>query len=229
MRFVFHPDAEDELNKSIQYYEDIDDIGIIYRFRAERDLIGGSEHFDYYKAPPFIDALDVLRSLEVNQSNDFEKWQPVDFIMGYKLTCGQRYWECLKLSEGSTKHTRIGHQEAAFIVPDEIHHESRRDDGEQLVSFQAVEDIAAREGVSKFYFKHTKEKLNDKNLSEEKLWPTESMAERKIIELLRNIVCAESIFSKSMRGRMIFQNNDIDLWFPERPEFIYLSPSSAIG
>jgi len=193
-------------------------IGIIYRFFAPT-VNDPSPEFDYYSAPAFLDAAAVAKTLEITHSKGYTHWSPEEFVLFYLISGGVRDWMFLAMPPGSSALSRIGRQQAAFLIPDEIHAETRdRDTGRQDVSYQAIEDISSRDGVERFYFLRGHADLGDNTISEGFLWPSEEVGERAFIQLFHMMVEAEAIVRK--HGRVIGAVRAPDQWYPARHDLI---------
>jgi len=194
------------------------EIGIIYRFFAPA-ANDTPLQFDYYSAPGYIDAVAVAETLVTSRPDSQTTWSPDDFIFLYKMTGGHRDWKLLALPSGSIPDTRIGRQEAAFLVPDEVHDESRDPHtGHQHVRYQAIEDLSARDGVNLFYFLRRRTGLGDARVSESYLWPSDEQPEQMFTGLFHNMVDAEDIIRsrKIILGRVF----EPDHWYPARHDLI---------
>lgn len=193
-------------------------IGIIYRFFAPA-VNDPPSHFDYYSAPAYVDAVAIARTLEVTHFESHARWSPEEFVFFYKMTGGDRDWTLLALANGSVSGSRIGRQEAAFVVPDEVHEETRDPNtGHQDVSYQAIEDLSARSGVERFYFQPGQADLGDETISESYLWPSDEKGEQAFVGLFHTMVDAEDIVRKRVRvlGRVF----EPDMWYPARHDLI---------
>ena len=130
-------------------------LGIIYRFDVSQFSGSSSLDYNYYTAPPFVDTAKQLKNLERSKPPESE-WDPRAFVINYLATDGGRDFRYLTLPNGTVDNSRIGRQFAGFLVPDELHRETRGPDGHQDVSFQAIEDLATGVGTTRFYFRHNR-------------------------------------------------------------------------
>lgn len=196
-------------------------VGIVYRFSTSDWCQHCSADFDYYSAPPLVNALNVLRELE-SQDRSLEKWAPEEFATYQALSGGERYWELLKLQRCSMDTTRVGMQRAGFLVPDEIRSEHRDAIGNQEVTYQAVEDLAERPGLKQFYFKHSVGSARKLPVKPTDLWPCGERSERYLLSLVRTIVEARSNLRRAARlqGKKLIEVPDPEMWFPERTDLI---------
>jgi hypothetical protein len=195
-----------------------DGIGIIYRFVAPVANDPPSQ-FDYYSTPAYVDAVAIARKLEITHLESHARWSPEEFVFFYKMTGGERDWRLLALTNGSISGSRIGRQEAAFVVPDEVHEETRDPNtGDQNVTYQAIEDLSCRSGVERFYFLRSQTDLGDATISEDYLWPSDEAGERALVELFHAMVDAEDIVRKRVRvlGRVF----EPEMWYPARHDLI---------
>jgi hypothetical protein len=194
------------------------EIGIIYRFLAPIANLPPSQ-FDYYSAPAYVDAVAIAKTLEESRLEGQACWSPDDFVFHYKMTGGDRDWKLLALPNGSVSGTRIGRQEAAFVVPDEIHDEMRDPHtGHQDVRYQSIEDLSARNGVERFYFLRGQTGLGDKAISEGYLWPSDEEGEQTLVELFHTMVDAEDIIRR--RKIIIGRVFEPEHWYPARHDLI---------
>lgn len=152
-------------------------VGIIYRFPYKTENLEKIKfgHAGYYTLPPMIDYVPVMKKY----LND---WQELRDMTAHFVQHGLKvYLDSEKKAADWTfpaealELTRFWRQSAVLLLPDEL----RRDDpkkmpgvaGINVPAFQFIEDLAAREGMEKFYFKHTGDLPRDFSLSREYLWP----------------------------------------------------------
>lgn len=86
---------------------------------------------------------------------------------------GIRYYRLLEMPPGAFADSRLGRQHAVLVVLDELRKETKPDGGENVATFQAVEDVSFREGCERFFFRHTDYTLADRRINREFLWPRE--------------------------------------------------------
>jgi hypothetical protein len=86
---------------------------------------------------------------------------------------GIRYYRLLDFPRGSFAASRLGRQSAVVIVPDELRVTARPGNQPDYAEFQAVEDLSAREGFERFYFRHSDRPPPLGDIAREHLWPTE--------------------------------------------------------
>jgi hypothetical protein len=135
------------------------------------------------------------------------------------MSGGDRDWTLLALPPGSVAVSRIGRQEAAFVIPDEIHLETRdRNTGHQDVSYQAIEDISSRSDVERFYFLRGQTDLGDRTISERYLWPSEEEGEQAFVQLFHVMVEAELVVRN--RVKVVGAVFEPDMWYPARHDLI---------
>jgi hypothetical protein len=202
-------------------------VGVIYRFTVP--LEGSHREFDYYTAPPYVDALQVLGKLEESATAD-SKWSPREFVVYFMLADGMRFWDALHPERGTARESRIGRQQAGFLVPDELRQETRDNFGRQNVQFQAIEDIAEREGTERFYFRHAEVDLRDRDLVADSLWPADAGGEQRFLELLRCITLSESVLREAAatHGKQLVRMEHADLWIPPRADLLETGPSGSV-
>jgi hypothetical protein len=145
--------------------------GLIYRFR--RPLSDASSHSirtsNYFNAPGALLSSEIFRQFEADLSLEESLDSVCCYYELWKAT-GERYHHLIKLPRGFLADSRLGRQRAAVIIPDEIHIAAKGAVvrphpifgtpgivlGERMpLTFQAVEDLAMREGTTAFYFRHT--------------------------------------------------------------------------
>ena len=195
-------------------------IGIIYRFNVKKFKDKSPLDYNFYNAPPFMDCIKLLKRLELHE--DDSNWNPKDFVVNFHLSGGQRYWELINLKQGSVEESRIGRQQACFLIPDLLYSETKDQRGRQIISFRAVEDLATRNGTEKYYFQHSDKWLENVDLTPEKLWPAKGVGELLLIELVRNIILSKQILRQEARkrGKTLIEYDDPELWIPSRPDLI---------
>ncbi len=151
--------------------------GIIYRFPYVRSDIRDRSLVDYtyYTLPSIIDLEDVLYRFE------YPGLRREDVRDLFECYYGAIHVEKLKdhdlfmVPEGALTSSRVSRHQAVIILPDELR-KDRTDvkpgvDGITLPEFQFIEDLAAREGVEKFYFRHAGTFPSSLLITREQLWP----------------------------------------------------------
>jgi hypothetical protein len=83
-----------------------------------------------------------------------------------------RYYRLLDFPQRSFAASRLGRQSAVVIVPDELRITARPGNEPDYAEFQAVEDLSAREGFERFYFRHSAQPP-PLGITREHLWPME--------------------------------------------------------
>lgn len=167
-------------------------IGIIYRFPYEPTDISDRSlnDYNYYNLPSIINLEDVLFRFE---RAGFRREDMIDLFECYY---GAIHVENLKdhdlfmVPESALTSSRVSRQQAVIILPDELR-KDRADvkpgvDGITLPEFQFIEDIAAREGVEKFYFHHTGTFPSSLPITREQLWPRDD----PFLEIIVSIMTA---------------------------------------
>jgi len=199
------------------------DLGIIYRFDVGPFARASDNDFDYFSAPPYVDAGKIISSLEV-PTNMRTSWSPANFVFTYLDTDGHRDWSHLKAPKGTVDTSRIGRQKAGFLIPDEIHIELRDKTGHQSVSFQAVEDLEYRPGTEKFYFIHDQGATREIGIETTDLWPLTSPGEETLCELVSCVIFSWQIYKcrldqmRPLVTNLVYQ--DPSLWIPPRPDLV---------
>jgi len=152
-------------------------IGVIYRFPCHGSdvRVRKLNQYDYYSLPSIIDTEDVLYRFE-RPGLDLK-----DALKCFELYDGAVYMDGLQdtdlffLPEGALRQSRVTAQQALIILPDEIRrdlpHRSPGAGGITFPAFRYVEDWSSRNGIEKFYFRHTGNAPTCVNLRREDLWP----------------------------------------------------------
>jgi hypothetical protein len=193
--------------------------GVVYRFDSSSYRVGSDLGFDYYSAPPVIDAVAILMSL-VDQTRS-KPWRPAEFVSMYALS-GQRFFNLLALPLWTVLSTRIFLQQAAFLVPDELRVEKRDARGEQIIGFRAVEDLSSRRGVEKYYLKRCGPGYWNEALTElaGMTFPTIGSGEAMLIDLVQTIARWRATVTRARLGNTTFAPRPLDLWIPPRPDLV---------
>jgi len=170
-------------------------IGIIYRFKYNQNTFYADdlEKYNYYNLPSIIDLRDVYyrfetAGLNINDSLDcFRLYFGASFIEQF------RNINMFYLPENFFKDTRISRQEAVIIMPDEIREDETGrkpgTDGIVFPKYRYLEDLSTRDGVEKFYFKHTGEwPAEISKITREYLWPRSD--EDHLLNIIFDIVVA---------------------------------------
>lgn len=160
--------------------------GIIYRFPRDASPIWGKQEVMRRRLaslPPSIVIEDVTAPFE-GQNPDYS-----DAILKYTeyaldaLETGDPLWEeYLTLPRGWLKYSRLGRQAAAVLVPDRLvkpYSEALEPVRWQhpdwvIAELFAIEDLASRPDVEKYYFQHSLSVAKDLALSREYLWPRDA-------------------------------------------------------
>jgi hypothetical protein len=164
-------------------------IGVIYRFPFPSNDVASSllGKYDYYTLPSIIDVKDVMYRFEMEGLARSESRTCLETYVGASLIDGFQDQDLLFLPEGFYETTRVAKQDAVIILPDEIRedHLDREPGvgGIRFPKYRYIEDLAAREGVQKFYFRHTGAAPSSAaTVTREDLWPRDDV-------LLEMVVC----------------------------------------
>ena len=134
----------------------------------------------------------------------------------------------LKLPKDSYQKTRIFQQKAVIFLPDEIREDDESSElsiiGNKLPCYQYIEDLSLREGVEKFYFRHTKTKNNESTLNREYLWFREDPLLHLIVWII-SAICQGS-FSKD-RHFIMYRLDLIDAGY-DPGEFLNMRQNIAL-
>jgi tetratricopeptide (TPR) repeat protein len=203
-------------------------IGIIYRFPYTPTNI--RDHpltkYTYYTLPSIIALEDVLYRFE---RPGLQRQFACDFFDCYYGAIhldGLADVERLVMPAGSLALSRITQQQAVIILPDEL----RKDltdvepgvDGITLPKFQYIDDIAARDGVERFYFHHTGMIPTSMAVTREQLWPRDD----PFLEIIVRIMTALYPVM-AFKGHVIPQRLDLlDAGYNSK-EFLHLCESLA--
>jgi hypothetical protein len=166
-------------------------LGVIYRIPFPQNGIAAEplRKYNYYSLPSIVDVNDVIYRFEVDGLASFESRTCLDAYFGASLIDGFRDLDLLLLPQGFYGTTRVAKQDAVIILPDEIR-EDYRDrmpgvDGIRVPKRRYIEDLAAREGVMQFYFKHTGEGTScAATISREDLWPRDDFLLEVIVRII---------------------------------------------
>jgi hypothetical protein len=203
--------------------------GIIYRFPlADTDIRSRRiDDYDYYTLPPMIDTEDVLQRFERpglsidGVLNCFEAYAGAVFLDNLQNT------DLFFLPEGALARSRVTRQQAMIILPDELRRDlPNRGPGAGGITFPAyryIEDIAARDGVEHFYFRHTGQPPDRVHLRREDLWPRDD----PFIEIIVAILTAVYPLSAFVPDIMPQRLDLIDAGF-DRTEFLQLCEALAL-
>lgn len=160
-------------------YKKLEDIGtgIIYRFPYTPSDIRDRplNDYTYYTLPSIIDIKDVLDRFEHPGLQHEDVRDLFETYYGAVHVENIRDHDLFMVPEGTLASSRINQQQAVIILPDELR-KDRSDvkpgvDGITLPEFQFIEDLASRDGVEKFYFRHTGTFPSHLSITREDLWP----------------------------------------------------------
>jgi hypothetical protein len=153
-------------------------VGVIYRFPFPANDVAARplSAFNFYNLPSIIDVEDVFYRFE-HEELDLE--DGIACMRGY-LTAALTYHVeslgILRLPRGFMASSRVQRQQAVIILPDEIREDlTDRDpgiDGIRFPKYRYVENLKARPGVQRFYFRHTGRWPDSiPRFTREELWP----------------------------------------------------------
>jgi hypothetical protein len=154
-------------------------VGVIYRLPYEMESLEQIKfgHGEYYSLPPMIDVVPVVKRY-LNDWGDVRDMTAHFVQHGMEVYLeGEEKAGDYTFPKAALELTRFWRQSAVLLLPDEL----RKDlpgkkpgvAGITIPAFEYVEDLATREGMEKFYFKHTGNLPPDFSLSREYLWPRE--------------------------------------------------------
>jgi hypothetical protein len=157
-------------------------IGVVYRIPFEPNDVASVpiNHYNYYTLPSIVDAKDVVYRFEVEGLTSTDSRMCVDTYVGASLIDGFQDSNLLVLPDAFYRTSRIDKQDAVIIFPDEIRQDdmerSQGVDGIRFPKYRYVEDLAAREGVQKFFFRHTGNLPSEvAKIKREELWPRDDL------------------------------------------------------
>jgi hypothetical protein len=164
-------------------------VGVIYRIPFRPNDIAASplDKYDYYTLPSIVDVKDVIYRFEFDGLQRSDARTCLDAYVGASLIDGFQDQDLLFLPEGFYETTRVASQDAVIIFPDEIREDHL--DGEpgvggiRLPKYRYIEDLAEREGVQKFYFKHS-EVAPATAITREKLWPRDDVLLEMVVRIM---------------------------------------------
>jgi hypothetical protein len=168
-----------------------DGVGVIYRFPFPPNDVATQplERYDYYSLPSIVDVEDVIYRFETKGLSEDESRECLDAYVGACLVDHLRNLNLLVLPEGFYATTRVARQHAVIIFPDEIREDHLEREpgpgGIRLPKYRYIEDLAARQGVQAFYFRHTGTAPEDSmRLTREYLWPREDVLLETVVRLV---------------------------------------------
>lgn len=185
--------SEDYYNKTQE-----EGTGIIYRFPYKQVYAAreGGFQYDFYSPHSLIDIGDIVEHLTYDVADINSFFSAFETFYSKKMMGGDADYNLLKLPKDSYWNSRIYRQKAVILLPDEIREEDESSElsiiGNRLPRYQYIEDLSSREGVEKFYFRHSKN--NDSALNREYLWPREDPILYLIVWII-SAICQRS-FSK---------------------------------
>lgn len=102
---------------------------------------------------------------------------------------GEADYNLLRLPNNSYQDSRVFRQKAVILLPDELREEDETSElsiiGTRLPRYQYIEDLSSRDGVKKYFFRHSKN--NDLSLNREYLWPREDPILNLVIWIVGSI------------------------------------------
>lgn len=157
-------------------------VGVIYRFPFPPNDVAASPlgKHDYYTLPSIIDVKDVIYRFEMDGLTRSDSRTCLDTYIGASFIDRFQDQDLLFLPEGFYETTRVAEQDAVIIFPDEIRedHLDREPGigGIRFPKYRYIEDLAAREGVQRFYFRHTgAAPSGTAAITREDLWPRDDV------------------------------------------------------
>lgn len=165
-------------------------LGVLYRFPfppndvATRPLA----ELNFYNLPSIIDVEDVFYRFEQEQIEQPDAMSCMIAYVKSRLAYHAGSTDTLILPRGFLASSRIAAQRAVIIMPDEIRAdlEDREPgvDGIRFPKFRFVEDLKTRQGLTRFYFRHTGHGVEgDRAISREQLWPREDYLLKTLVLL----------------------------------------------
>lgn len=154
-------------------------VGIIYRLPYPDEAAAQSRrsNTDFYSLPPLIDAAIALRERadpDMTLPGMHEAFWRHSNSVFHEDEANAAKW---RLPRAAMEMTRVWRQKAVVILPDELRKELPDKKpgvaGIAVPAFQYVEDIGRRNGIERFYFRHTGSLPSAFRLGREYLWPRE--------------------------------------------------------
>lgn len=181
------------------YINTVDEgIGVIYRFPYKNVYTAhdGVFQYDFYSPYSLIDIDDIIEHM-VHDDTDINNFYSVfETFYTKEMMEEDIEYKQLKLPGNSNQNSRISRQKAVLLLPDELRKEKEYAElsiiGNKLPLYQYIEDLSLRDGVEKFYFKHSKN--SELALNREYLWPREDPLIYLIVWII-TAICQRS-FSK---------------------------------
>ncbi|MHB8974406.1 MAG: hypothetical protein ACYC3X_26265 [Pirellulaceae bacterium] len=166
-------------------------VGVIYRIPFGPNDIAASplDKYDYYTLPSIVDVKDVIYRFEFDGLQRSDARTCLDAYVGASLIDGFQDQDLLFLPEGFYETTRVAKQDAVIIFPDEIRedHLDREPGvgGIRFPRYRYIEDLAERDGVQKFYFKHSAvAQAGAAAITREKLWPRDDVLLEMVVRII---------------------------------------------
>lgn len=168
-----------------------DGIGVIYRFLFPLNDMASSpvRKYNYYTLPSIVDARDVIYRYETESLERAECRRCLDTYIGAHYIDGLRNPNLLFLPTGFYDSTRVSRQDAVIIFPDEIREDltDRKPGigGIVFPKYRYIEDLSARDGVEKFYFRHSGNLPEGvANITREYLWPRDDALLETVVRII---------------------------------------------
>lgn len=165
--------------------------GIIYRFPYNpSDIVSNHlNKYNYSNLPSIVDLQDIMYRFEKPGFKIEDSLKCFDYYFGTVFKNGVQDLDLLFLPERFWEKTRLAKQEAVIIFPDEIR--NNRPEGTPGIDnigfseIRYIEDIAKREGVEKFYFRHNGHLPAElRRLTREELWPRDDDLLQFIVDIM---------------------------------------------
>lgn len=166
-------------------------IGVVYRFPFPLNDVASSplSKYNYYTLPSIVDVRDVIYRFETANLNRAESRRCLDTYIGAHYIDGLRNPNLLFLPKGFYESTRVSRQDAVIVFPDEIRedHTDREPGigGIVFPKYRYIEDLAARDGVEKFYFSHSGNLPEGiTSITRDTLWPREDALLETVVRII---------------------------------------------
>jgi|GEM_PF-4250308 len=168
-----------------------DGVGIVYRFPFPTNDIAMRplSSFNYYNLPSIIDVEDVFYRFEHHRLQKADSLSCMLCYLTSALTYNLQSSDLMMLPEDFLRSSRVNSQQAVIIIPDEKREDepnrSPGPDGITFPKYRYIEDLGARPGVDRFYFKHKgswPEQLS--SVKREHLWPRDDFLLQALILLI---------------------------------------------
>lgn len=180
-------------HSSKDYYSRVleEGVGVIYRFPYTHAYAAqdGCFQYQFYSPHSVIDIDNIFCHLACDTPDINIFFNGFKTFYSKKMLNRYADYSLIQLPKDSYGNSRIRRQKAVVILPDEI----REDDetsglsiiGNRLPRFQYIEDLSSRDGVDKYYFRHSEN--NELKFNREYFWPREDPVLKLVVWIVSSI------------------------------------------